>query len=369
MKHRTNTEKIILLAALAIALFMMLPRIAIVAYSKGNPDSRINEVSWWDPAIKFLYSFLIAWIFLWLNVHRFNILNRLKILHTHRFSHRLLINIVLLIMIRLLFKLLGIPEAREVMPAKASAFLFNISLIIEVSFCIFAAEIYVLLIRNQEEKLNNEKLLKANAEANFEVLKNQVNPHFLFNSLNTINAMIDNDTKAAKRFVANMSHVYRYVLNSTGKQVITLAEEMDFTTAYINMLLERHSGSLLIETDIPGHFYTFLLPPVSAQVLIENAVKHNIVSVHHPLAITIKAENDRLIVANRINGKKQIPGATGTGLYNLNQRYLHLCDMEIDITKKDGIFSVSIPLLRISEGDKYIMNANTGYNESADHRR
>ncbi len=104
-------------------------------------------------------------------------------------------------------------------------------------------------------------LLKANAEATFEVLKNQVNPHFLFNSLNTINAMIDHDVSAAKKFVTNMSQVYRHILNSAGKPVTTLAEEMEFTTAYINMLLERHTNSLFIDTNIPDAYNMLLLPP------------------------------------------------------------------------------------------------------------
>ena len=273
MNHFKNNKRILLLVALAIAVFMMLPRVVIMAYVKANPHLGINEITWLNFSIKFFYSFLIAWIFLWINVNRFAI----KPLNTFKCTHRLLLNIVLLIVVKCIFKILGIPEEKEAVSLKATLFLFNISLITEAAFCIFAAEIYTLLISNQQEKLNNERLLKANAEATFEALKTQVNPHFLFNSLNTINAMIDNDAKATKSFVSNMSHVYRYLLSSTAKPMITLAEEMEFTTAYISILLERHSGNLFINNTIPHHFYSYLLPPVSIQLLVENAVKQGYV--------------------------------------------------------------------------------------------
>lgn len=331
--------------ALGIAVFMMLPRMVILVYLKVNPHLGISEITWSNFIAVFSYSFLIAWLFLWINVNKFTI----RSLNTFKRTHRLLLNIVLLIVVKGILKLLGIPEQREAISLKATIFLFNISLITEVAFCIFAAEVYSLLINNQQEKLNNERLLKANAEATFEALKTQVNPHFLFNSLNTINAMIDKDAKSAKKFVTNMSHVYRHLLSSSAKPVTTLAEEMDFTNAYIDMLLERHSGSLIVNTDIPQHFYSYLLPSVSIQLLVENAVKHNVASIRSPLTINIKAEENRLVVSNAINRKRQISATTGMGLYNLSQRYLLLCDREIDITKTDGDFSVSIPLLKTFE--------------------
>lgn len=345
MSYLKKNRRVLLLVALAIAVFMMLPRMIIALYVKANPHLGIGETTWLNFSIKFIYSFLIAWFFLWINVNRFI----RKPLNTFKRSHRILLNILLLIIVKYSLKLLGIPEEKEAVSLKATAFLFNISLIIEVAFSIFAAEIYTLLISNQQEKINNEKLLKANAEATFEALKTQLNPHFLFNSLNTINAMIDNDAKATKRFVSNMSNVYRYLLSSTAKPVITLTEEMEFTTAYISMLLERHTGNLFVNNTVPYHFYCYLLPPVSIQLLVENAIKHNVVSSRSPLTITIRVEEERLIVSNTINIKKQISGSTGTGLYNLNQRYLYLCNTEIGITKTEEDFSVSIPLLKTFE--------------------
>lgn len=349
-----KTGTLIALAALAIALFMTLPRVVIVAYLQANPDPRMSDITWWDMVSKCLYSFLVAWLFLWMNVTGTSFIAGFKAVKMSRFTHRLIMNVMLFILVKWLFRLLGIPQESDVRPGRMAVFLFNISLVLEVSFCILVAEIYKLLNSNQQQRVSNEMLLKANAEATFEVLKNQVNPHFLFNSLNTINAMIDHDVSAAKKFVTNMSQVYRHILNSAGKPVTTLGEEMEFTTAYIDMLLERHANSLFIDADIPDAYNNLLLPPVSLQILIENAVKHNVASIVNPLRITISGKDGYLVVANKINERKLRSASTGTGLLNLSQRYRHLCGAKIDISNKNGVFSVAMPLLKLC-ADKYIL--------------
>ena len=166
--------------------------------------------------------------------------------------------------------------------------------------------------------------------------------------------MIDADIHAAKRFVNNMSQVYRHILNSAGRSLTTLDEELEFTTAYIDMLLERHTNSLFIEMEIPDTYRSALLPPVSLQILIENAVKHNVVSAAHPLIVTIMEQGGYLIVSNKMNERKQKLTSTGTGLLNLDQRYRHLCGEKVEISKKDGFFSVAVPLLKLS-GDHYVL--------------
>ena len=354
MVQIVRKERIIPLAALAIALFMALPRIVIIAYFKANPDPRMVDITWWDLVVKCFYTFLIAWGFLWLNVRGPETNPPLKFIKMNRFTHRLMVNVILLILVKWLFRLFGIPEESELRPGRGSIFLFNVSLVVEVVFCVLIGEIYRLFKNNQDQRLNNEMLLKANAEATFEVLKNQVNPHFLFNSLNTINAIIDSDINAAKRFVSNMSQVYRHILNSAGKSLTTLDEELEFTTAYIDMLLERHTNSLFIDMEIPDTYRSALLPPVSLQILIENAVKHNVVSAAHPLIVTIMEQGGYLIVSNKMNERKQKLTSTGTGLLNLDQRYRHLCGEKVEISKKDGFFSVAVQLLKLS-GDNYVL--------------
>ncbi|MGY3212001.1 sensor histidine kinase [Mucilaginibacter sp. HD30] len=353
MNRSINTRKLLPLSALVIALFLTLPRMMMVNYLQVNPHVGAIEVSWLDWGNKFLYSFLVAWLFLWLNTTDGNINAGFKTIRTSRFSHRLLINILVFLSLRWMFRISGIAAESALRPGRGAVFLFNISLVLEISLCILIAELYRLFRKNQEQRLRNEMLLKANAEATFEVLKNQVNPHFLFNSLNTINAMIDKDAAAAKKFVTNMSQVYRHILNSASRPVITLAEEMEFTNAYIHMLLERHSKSLFIEIELPERYSSLYLPPVALQLLIENAVKHNIVSLSSPLKITIFEKEGRLMVSNRVNERNHKAACTGTGLWNLDQRYRHLCGGTIDISNKDGVFTVALPLLKLAD-DKYV---------------
>ena len=348
-----RTTILLTLPALAIALFMTLPRLMLMVYLNANPGPRLNQITWVDLGSKFIYAFLVACLFLWLNISSASWNAGIKVIKMSRFSHRLVVNILLLILLRWVFKSLGIPEDSALRPGRAAAFLFNISLVLEASFCLLICELYRLFKSNQEQRLRNEMLLKAHAEATFEVLKNQVNPHFLFNSLNTINAIIDKDVTAAKRFVANMSQVYRHILNSAGRPVTTLAEELEFSTAYINMLMERHANALFIVTDVPDAYGLFLLPPVSLQLLIENAFKHNVVSVSSPLTITISAKGDCLVVSNPMKERKQKMVSTGTGLMNLSQRYRYLCSRDIEIIKKDSIFSVGLPLLKL-QNDQYV---------------
>jgi len=351
---QTKYSRILIpLTALAIALFMTLPRVAVMAFLSANPGPRMSQITWGDLGSKCLYAFLVAWLFLWLNTTDINIAAGFRTIRTSKFSHRLVINILLLLLVRGLFRISGIPEDMALRRGRGAVFVFNISLMLEVSFCILIGEIYRLFRKNQEERLRNEVLLKVNAEARFEVLKNQVNPHFLFNSLNTINAVIDKDVPAAKKFVTNMSQVYRHILNSAGRPVVTLAEEVEFTTAYISMLLERHSKSLSIRIQVPDEYNALFIPPVSLQVLIENAVKHNEVSISNPLEITISEAEGCIIVSNKVSERKLISGSTGIGLWNLDQRYRHLCGSTIMIRHKDGIFTVALPLLKLS-GDKYL---------------
>lgn len=353
MGSSIRKEWVITIAALAIALFMTLPRLVIIAYFKANPHPRMIDVTWWDLGAKCFYAFLVAWLFLWLNTQHVTRVINFRLLKFNTVFHRILINLILLAVVKCVFYLVGLPEQSELRPGRGTAFLFNVSLVLEVVFCILAGKLYRLFRSNQDEKLKNEALSRAHAEATFEVLKNQVNPHFLFNSLNTINAMIDSDVNAAKRFVDNMSQVYRYVLNSSSMPVTTLGEELKFTKAYINMLLERHANGLSIQIAIPDRYYSFHLPPVSLQVLIENAVKHNVVSAGSPLTLIIEEDGGQIRVSNEVKLRKLKVLSTGTGLWNLNERYRHLCGTGITIMNNDGTFSVTLPLLQHG-GDGYV---------------
>lgn len=350
----TQKEKgagLLLLSAAAIALFMAIPRLIIVVYLKARLYPGADTISWWDFGQKTFYGFVIACIFLWLNVSRLKLMTPVGKLDLSRFPTRIIINLVLLLFIRFISMEWRLYGSGAALSQKVADFLFTLNLALEVSFCILAAEIYRLITKNQIAQLKNEALERLHAETTFEVLKSKVNPHFLFNSLNTINAMIDKDPAAARAFVGNMSQVYRHVLNSENRPVVTLAEELEFALAFANMLQARHGGSLKIHTDIAHKNLTNFIPPVSLQTLLENAIKHNIVSLQLPLTVSIYTSNGRLLVSNPIQEKRRKEPSTGTGLHNLNQQYLHLCNQGIEIQKSNGQFLVSLPLLQPKEQD------------------
>ena len=350
--HKEKGAGLLLLSAAAITLFMAIPRLIIVFYLKARLYPGAETISWWDFGQKTFYGFVIACIFLWLNVSRLKLMTPVGKLDLSRFPTRIIINLMLLLVIRFISMEWRLYGSGAALSQKVADFLFTLNLALEVSFCILAAEIYRLITKNQIAQLRNEALERLNAETTFEVLKSKVNPHFLFNSLNTINAMIDKDPASARVFVGNMSQVYRHVLNSENRPVVTLAEELEFALAFGNMLQQRHCGSLIIQADIDHKNLNNFLPPVSLQTLLENAIKHNVVAVQSPLKVRIYTWQGRLHVSNPIQEKRRKEPSTGTGLHNLNQQYLHLCNQGIEIQKSNGQFLVSLPLLLPNEQDK-----------------
>lgn len=204
--------------------------------------------------------------------------------------------------------------------------------------------------RREQVNLTNQQLIAENIKVKYEALKNQLDPHFLFNSLNTLNGLISMDEDKAHEYVDNLSCIFRYTLHS--KNIVRLEEEMEFTNAYIFLLQIRFGENFKVDYDINDKYRNYLIMPVSIQLLIENAVKHNIIHNRYPLVVKIET-NDRgnIVVSNHINLKPE-KGIGGVGLLNLAERYQILFKKDIEISNTDGIFSVEIPLIK--EIDKTI---------------
>lgn len=205
----------------------------------------------------------------------------------------------------------------------------------------------IYLIRRQQQVIvENEQLKAENIRNQFEVLKNQLNPHMLFNSLNTLRSLVRENQDRAQDYIQELSHVLRYTLQGNESQCVTLREEMDFVSAYIFLLKMRFEDNLRFEINITHNSEEYLLPPMSIQMLIENAVKHNEISNRRPLTITIATDSEEgLLVSNPIQSKLTATTGTGIGLVNLDKRYRLLFRQEIQITE-DRNFTVRIPLIR-----------------------
>ena len=212
--------------------------------------------------------------------------------------------------------------------------------------CIVTGSNYIfhLIVKQQRIVVENEALRTESLRHQFESLKEQLNPHMLFNSLNTLQSLIRESPARALDYTQELSRVLRYTLQDNDRQSVTLDEEMQFAEAYIYLMKMRYEENLRFEVDIDESMKGMLLPPMSVQLLVENAIKHNEISNRNPLTITIRTEGRTLLVENRIQPKRLAPAGPGIGLDNLAKRYLLLWQKEIGITADRGLFCVRLPL-------------------------
>jgi len=190
-----------------------------------------------------------------------------------------------------------------------------------------------------------EALARENIQSQFEALKNQVDPHFLFNSLNTLAALIDEDNDPAQKYLEQLSDVYRYVLLNKDRSTVTLEEELAFVESYLYLNKTRFRENLQVETRISEMQQNRKIAPLSLQMLVENAIKHNVISRDKPLTIRISQENDWITVENNVQEKSVFEKSTKVGLQNIINRYSYLSTQPVEITNEPGLFTVRLPLL------------------------
>jgi hypothetical protein len=215
--------------------------------------------------------------------------------------------------------------------------------------------------KTQENKLKEQKIIAGTASAKFESLKNQIDPHFLFNSLNVLSSLIEENPENAQRFTTSLSKIYRYVLEQKDKDLVSVEEELAFAKTYMNLLKMRFENSLFYELPTSIIDPEAKVVPLSLQLLLENTVKHNVVSEKRPLHIRIFVENGYLVVENDYQKKEVLQDRKGVGLQNIINRYGIITDRKVLIGQNEKIFTVKIPILtkQIS-----VMETTTDYNES-----
>lgn len=201
--------------------------------------------------------------------------------------------------------------------------------------------------RWQSTQLETEQLKQANLENQIQILTQQLDPHFLFNNFNTLSSLIEENPKSANYFLSKMSDVYRYVLSNRDQKVVTLKEELEMIEAYTHLLRERFGEHLQLSINIPPLQQQLSLPVLALQNLVENAVKHNIVNGQHPLVITIRTDEDSLVVENTFQPKLHVENSTKVGLKNIQDRYKLLSKKSIKVENNDQLFRVTLPLLDI----------------------
>ncbi len=202
----------------------------------------------------------------------------------------------------------------------------------------------------KKSQIEAEKFKKESMEAQFEALKNQINPHFLFNSFNVLSNLVYKDPDTSSEFIQQLSKVYRYLLKNQEQKLVKVKVEVEFLKSYIYLLSIRFDENLLIKNNLPRDISELYIAPASLQLLIENAIKHNIVSNKKPLIIEIYNENyDYLAVKNNLQTKPAHESSTSVGLKNITRRYKFISDLDVVVEKTQDHFLVKIPLIEIEK--------------------
>ena len=202
-----------------------------------------------------------------------------------------------------------------------------------------------LLKRWQENAVRTTQLEKEKVQVQLDSLKNQISPHFLFNSLSSLDSLIDDNPVLARQFLQQLSKVFRYVLQHKEKSLVSVETELAFIKNYISLLHTRFDGTFIVQCQVDDTTLDQQIVPVTLQILIENAIKHNIISEAHPLTVTISTHDGYITVSNPIQRKRQVGTSNGQGLENLKLLYSYLGPKPVTVSDTDRIFRVQVPLL------------------------
>lgn len=231
----------------------------------------------------------------------------------------------------------------EFLKGERAAYYIRISLFTLVISLLFHAFYYYKEL--QKSKVKEQKVIAGTASAKFDALKNQLDPHFLFNSLNVLTSLIEENPDSAQKFTTSLSKVYRYVLEQKNKELVTVDEELKFARTYMSLLKMRFEDSIIFDIPDACSNPEYKVVPLSLQLLLENAVKHNMVTSSKPLHIKIYEEGEFLVVLNNLQPKQIVKKSSGVGLNNIKQRYELLTNKKVMINEGASEFAIAIPML------------------------
>ncbi len=198
----------------------------------------------------------------------------------------------------------------------------------------------------QKNKIRDQKIIADMANAKFEALKNQLDPHFLFNSLNVLTSLIEENPEQAKIFTIELSKIYRYVLEHKTNSLVSINDELSFAKTYMLLLKMRFEDSIVFNINVDASIGEGQVIPLSLQLLLENAVKHNVVTSSRPLQIWIYESKGYLVVKNSLNAIKQSHFGSGLGLNNINERYKIIADNDVIVVQNETFFEVKLPIIK-----------------------
>ena len=328
---------IIISSILFLALLVFLLHIA----EMGVPVA-IGDFPWYSFMRSTLLSspFLLGVVYVDYKVVQF--INGNKWLLSH-FPLRLAFELILIVVLAWLFVIIGnIPFYDEnTVSSFFNNLLYDSSTIAAILLNIFIIIAVEFFVQNRKSMVLQEK----NAQMQYQQLKSQINPHFLFNSLNVLVSLINKDSVRATDYTKKLSDVYRYVLTHDMEDVVSVSDELEFIHNYIEILQIRFGNGLQIKFDIRTADMQKRIPPMSLQVLVENAVKHNATSLSDPLHIEIITDGSDILVSNNIIPRFRVEDSKGIGLNNLKGKYHLIAGKSIRIERDKELFVVKLPLL------------------------
>ena len=222
--------------------------------------------------------------------------------------------------------------------------LLSAALIIDLIIITICYLVHMSIVSHQ--RLREEREQKHRSQYQYERLKQQINPHFLFNSLGILDYLVqEQETERASAFIHKLAGMYRYMLNNDQKPLVKLSEELDFTGKYIDLIKERFTEGVVTVVDIPDHMYDSCVVPCALQLLVENATKHNVVSPDMPLTITIRIEGEWIVVRNNLQERTHGQPSTYLGLENIRRQYQDITGSSIVVEKSEREFIVKLPIV------------------------
>lgn len=290
-------------------------------------------------------TFTISFFLFWINFYILKPLQSNRKLTWFNFTSSFVVSFgVVLLLSHYLFALKRIVVQRVNVSRSEIFFVFkDFFLALVVIICIYVIR---LVIQNQKNKLEIQSLKIENLQRQFDALKNQVSPHFLFNSLSSLKTLINESPDVAQEYLIHLSAVLRYTLQANENRLVGLEEELQFVESYFFLIKLRFMKNISLEQTISRESLGYKVPPLALQILLENAIRHNEISKRNPLVISITTTaNSTLIVSNRMNKKMTPEPGAGVGLANLSNQYRILGSRDISIRKEDHKFIVEIPLL------------------------
>ena len=227
--------------------------------------------------------------------------------------------------------------------------MFDYMLLLKCSFALVVSllysRLYVLISQRQLVEVENERLKNENLTTRYNMLVGQINPHFFFNSLNSLAMLVrEKHDQKALTYIDQLSYTFRYIIQNGQSTLITLGEELKFAEAYSYLFKIRYADKLYFDIEVDSDYLCWRLPALSLQPLIGNAVKHNTITRSNPLHVSIRVEDGRLVVSNPLRPKLEPEPSTGIGLENLRNRWLLITGRDIEIDDSDGTFTVRLPL-------------------------